>query len=246
MAVNAAPAGKTPAGRLAGRWVPWLVIGLWLVLTVVMGPLSGKLSSVTTDKAADTLPTGAESTKVAALEDSLPSGNDNTFVFVYHRDSGMTDADRATVERHYNALAKQYPPKVLLRAIVAPLVLMATVIVSFAAAFGGGRAGCPDRWKSCRTVKGSSPTTRSPRCSGERGGTDEIRDGPRPVPDQRTAVSSPAVSRASGAAGRSTRSSAPPRAERATVARPPWASTTRCTIDSPRPDPGNARALSAR
>ncbi|HUQ58806.1 hypothetical protein, partial [Lentzea sp.] len=70
MAVNAAPSGKTPAGRLAGRWVPWLVIGLWLVLTVVMGPLSGKLSSVTTDKAADTLPAGAESTKVAVLEDS--------------------------------------------------------------------------------------------------------------------------------------------------------------------------------
>ncbi|MEU3643272.1 MMPL family transporter [Lentzea sp. NPDC034063] len=108
MAVKAAPSGKKPAGR----WVPWLVIGLWLVLTVVMGPLSGKLSSVTTDKAVDTLPANAESTKVAALEDGLPGGNDNTFVFVYHRDSGMTDADRATVERHYDTLAKRYPPKV--------------------------------------------------------------------------------------------------------------------------------------
>ncbi|MET9232393.1 MMPL family transporter [Lentzea sp. NPDC003310] len=100
------------ATRLTGRWVPWLVIGLWLVLTVVMTPLSGKLSSVTTDKAVDTLPAGAESTKVAALEDSLPGGEDNTFVFVYHRDSGMTDADRATVERHYETLVKRYPPKV--------------------------------------------------------------------------------------------------------------------------------------
>ncbi len=133
---------------------------------------------------------------------------------------------------------------------------------------------------------------RSPRCNGERGGTDEIRDGaPDPVPDpfrgpavaalrscaRRGAGAGIAAScpggeprggarprghrpsparqgrgdghrgpcggprdRAGGAAaGRSTRSSAPPRAERATVARPPWASTTRCTIDSPRPDPGN-------
>src|SRR4051812_3490389 len=111
MAVNAAPSGEAPVGRLAGRWVPWLVIGLWLVLAAFMAPLSGKLSSVTTDSAADTLPASAESTKVAVLEDSLPGGDDNTFVFVYHRAGGMTAADRATVERHYSTLAKRYPPK---------------------------------------------------------------------------------------------------------------------------------------
>ncbi|MEU5703966.1 MMPL family transporter [Streptomyces aurantiacus] len=111
MAVNAAPSGETPAGRLAGRWVPWLVIGLWLVLAVGMVPLSGKLSSVTTDSAVDTLPASAESTKVAALDDKLPGGEENTFVFVYHRAGGMTDADRATVERHYDTLTKKYPPK---------------------------------------------------------------------------------------------------------------------------------------
>ncbi|WP_239158519.1 MMPL family transporter [Winogradskya humida] len=87
------------------------MIGLWLVLAVVMVPLSGKLSSVTTDKAVDTLPAGAESTKVAVLEDSLPGGEDNTFVFVYHRAGGLTGADRATIERHHNTLAGRYPPK---------------------------------------------------------------------------------------------------------------------------------------
>src|SRR5688500_4296046 len=112
MAVNAAPPGEAPPGRLAGRWVPWLVIGLWVALAAVMVPLSGKLSSVTTDSAADTLPASAESTKVAVLEDSLPGADDNTFVFVYRRDGGLTDADRATVERHYNTLALRYPPKV--------------------------------------------------------------------------------------------------------------------------------------
>src|ERR1044071_6358728 len=102
MAVKVAPSGEASAGRLAGRWVAWLVIGLWLVLAAVMGPLSGKLRSVTTDSAADTLPASAESTKVAVLEDSLPGGDDNTFAFVYHRADGMTAADRATVERHYD------------------------------------------------------------------------------------------------------------------------------------------------
>ncbi|MDY7090112.1 MAG: MMPL family transporter [Actinomycetota bacterium] len=100
-----------PPGRLASRWVPWLVIGLWMVLAAVMVPLSGKLSSVTTDKAVDALPASAESTKVAALEDSLPGGEDNTFVFVYHRTGGLTYADRATVQRHYDTLVKRYPPK---------------------------------------------------------------------------------------------------------------------------------------
>jgi RND superfamily putative drug exporter len=116
MAVNAAPSGETPPGRLTGRWVPWLVIGLWMVLAAVMVPLSGKLSSVTKDRAVDALPASAESTKVAALEDRLPGGEDNTFVFVYHRAGGVTDADRAAVERHYNTFAKRYPPKVAPRA----------------------------------------------------------------------------------------------------------------------------------
>lgn len=116
MAVNAAPSGETPPGRLAGRWVPWLVIGLWVVLAAVMVPLSGKLSSVTKDRAVDALPASAESTKVAALEDRLPGGEDNTFVFVYHRAGGVTDADRAAVERHYNTFAKRYPPTVAPRA----------------------------------------------------------------------------------------------------------------------------------
>jgi RND superfamily putative drug exporter len=111
MEFNAAPSTEAPPGRLTRRWVPWLVIGLWVALAAVMVPLSGKLSSVTTDRAVDTLPAGAESTKVAALEDSLPGGEDNTFVFVYHRAGGMTDADRATVERHYGTLAERYAPK---------------------------------------------------------------------------------------------------------------------------------------
>ncbi len=91
--------------------MPWLVIGLWLVLAAGMVPLSGKLSSVTTDSAVDTLPAGAESTKVAALDDSLPGGEDSTFVFVYHRAEGITAADQAAVQGHYDTLAKRYPPK---------------------------------------------------------------------------------------------------------------------------------------
>jgi len=112
MAVNVAPTKETPPGRLASRWVPWLVIGLWVALAAVMVPLSGKLSSVTKDRAVDALPASADSTKVAALEDKLPGGEENTFVFVYHRAGGVTADDRAAVEHHYNTMATRYPPKV--------------------------------------------------------------------------------------------------------------------------------------
>ncbi|MEU4243527.1 MMPL family transporter [Actinoplanes sp. NPDC026619] len=88
------------------------MIGLWVALAAVMVPLSGKLSSVTKDRAVDALPASAESTKVAALKDRLPGGEDNTFVFVYHRAGGVTDADRAAIERHYHTFAKRYPPQV--------------------------------------------------------------------------------------------------------------------------------------
>ncbi|WP_305783753.1 MMPL family transporter [Symbioplanes lichenis] len=111
MTAKVSPTKEAPPGRLAGRWVPWLVIGLWVALAAVMVPLSGKLSSVTTDKAVDALPASAESTKVAELEESLPGAEDNTFVFVYHRAGGLTAADNATVERHYDTLAERYPPK---------------------------------------------------------------------------------------------------------------------------------------
>ncbi|KUL27763.1 MMPL family transporter [Actinoplanes awajinensis] len=112
MAVNVAPTKETPPGPVPSRWVPWLVIGLWVALAAVMVPLSGKLSSVTKDRAVDALPASADSTKVAALEDKLPGGEENTFVFVYHRAGGVTADDRASVERHYNTMATRYPPKV--------------------------------------------------------------------------------------------------------------------------------------
>ncbi|WP_307831365.1 MMPL family transporter [Nucisporomicrobium flavum] len=87
------------------------MIGLWIVLAVVVGPFAAKLSSVTSDKVVDTLPASAESTRVAAIEDSQPDGDAETFVFLYHRDGALTAADRSAAERHYRDLVKRYPAK---------------------------------------------------------------------------------------------------------------------------------------
>lgn len=39
---------------------------------------------------------GADSTQVAKIQDTLPGGESTDLVLVYHRDGGLTAADRAT------------------------------------------------------------------------------------------------------------------------------------------------------
>ncbi|MDX3127639.1 hypothetical protein PV414_40350, partial [Streptomyces scabiei] len=63
---------------MGGRGGAWVGVGLWVVVGGGIVPVSGKVSSGTTDSAVDTLPAGAESTKVAVLDDRLPGGDSNT------------------------------------------------------------------------------------------------------------------------------------------------------------------------
>ncbi|MFF9041647.1 MMPL family transporter [Streptomyces sp. NPDC014892] len=85
--------------RTRRRAVPWLVLGLWVVLLAVVAPFAAKLSEVQNDRAVDYLPASADSTQVAKIEDRLPGGETTELVLVYHRDGGLTAADRGTAER---------------------------------------------------------------------------------------------------------------------------------------------------
>ncbi|MFD7405467.1 MMPL family transporter [Streptomyces sp. NPDC059866] len=78
------------------RALPWAVLGLWVGLLVLIAPFSGKLSDVQVNRAVDYLPTSADSTQVARIQDSLPGGEATSIVVVYHRDGGLTEADRTT------------------------------------------------------------------------------------------------------------------------------------------------------
>ncbi|CAM5302707.1 hypothetical protein SFUMM280S_10696 [Streptomyces fumanus] len=80
-------------------------------------------------------------------------------------DPSAGDADRGRV------------PGRLRRAARRPAGAVGPATLSTAPMAGGcgGRAGCPVQRQSCRTGNSRSPTTRSPRCNGERGGTDQIR-----------------------------------------------------------------------
>ncbi|WP_345570684.1 MULTISPECIES: MMPL family transporter [Streptomyces] len=87
-------AARTPTRRR--RAVPWAVLGLWLAALVLVGPLAGKFSDVQQNRAVDYLPDSADSTQVARVQDQLPGGEATDLVLVYHRDGGLTAADRQT------------------------------------------------------------------------------------------------------------------------------------------------------
>ncbi|WP_253209273.1 MMPL family transporter [Streptomyces niphimycinicus] len=87
------PSGPAPGGKRR-RSLPWALIAGWVLLLLVAVPFAGKLEGVKRDTAIDYLPAGADSTQVARLQERLPGGDTIDLVLVYHRDGGLTDADR--------------------------------------------------------------------------------------------------------------------------------------------------------
>ncbi|MFD8521057.1 MMPL family transporter [Streptomyces capillispiralis] len=82
--------------RTRRRAVPWAVVGLWLAALVLIGPFAGKFGEIQQNRAVDYLPDSADSTQVARIQDELPGGESTDLVLVYHRDGGLTAADRQT------------------------------------------------------------------------------------------------------------------------------------------------------
>ena len=88
--------GAEKTGTRRRRTVPWVVVGLWVAALVLVGPLAGKFGEVQQNRAVDYLPGSADSTQVARVQDELPGGESTDLVLVYHRDGGLTAADRRT------------------------------------------------------------------------------------------------------------------------------------------------------
>ncbi|WP_345200730.1 MMPL family transporter [Streptomyces lavendulae] len=92
--------------RTGGRRkvVPWGVLALWVIVIAVAGSFAGGLADVQRDRTADYLPSGADSTQVARLQEKLPGGEATGVLLVYHRDGGLTAGDRDTAERQVAAV----------------------------------------------------------------------------------------------------------------------------------------------
>ncbi|KOG40826.1 hypothetical protein AQJ84_12315 [Streptomyces resistomycificus] len=85
--------------------MPWLVLGLWIAVLALASPFASKLSDVQRDRAVDYLPASADSTQVAKIQERLPGGEATEMVVVYHRDGGLTAADRATAADQVKRIA---------------------------------------------------------------------------------------------------------------------------------------------
>ncbi|MFF7143070.1 MMPL family transporter [Streptomyces nodosus] len=88
-----------------GRFVPWTLLAMWLVVLALASPLAGKLSGVQQNRNVDYLPASADSTQVAEVQDKLPGGESTDMVVVYHRDGGLTGADRRTAAAQIDEIA---------------------------------------------------------------------------------------------------------------------------------------------
>ncbi|MFE1508857.1 MMPL family transporter [Streptomyces sp. NPDC058726] len=90
------------------RAVPWVVVGLWVAALVLVGPLAGKFGGAQQNGAVDYLPDSADSTQVARIQDELPGGESTDLVLVYHRDGGLTAADREVAAGQVAEVEKGY------------------------------------------------------------------------------------------------------------------------------------------
>ncbi|MCF6521703.1 MMPL family transporter [Streptomyces sp. JJ36] len=84
------------ARLVCGRRTKWLVLLLWLVLLVLLAPLSSKLMEAQDNQASSWLPGSAESTRVLEIADDFRPETMLTVV-LYVRESGLTPADRERI-----------------------------------------------------------------------------------------------------------------------------------------------------
>src|SRR5215207_1003351 len=88
---------RSIAGFASGRRSRWVVVGFWLLLAIVM-QMPGKVTDVTDDRISSYLPDDAAAIVAdKVIEERFPGGQTTSSVVVYHRDGGLTDADKQTI-----------------------------------------------------------------------------------------------------------------------------------------------------
>jgi putative drug exporter of the RND superfamily len=94
------------AGVPGGRWGKWVVVGFWIGVVAVAGPLAGRLNSAQQNDASAWLPQNAESTQVVALAKRFAPSDIFPALVVYERPHGpVTPADRAKAAADVKAFA---------------------------------------------------------------------------------------------------------------------------------------------
>jgi putative drug exporter of the RND superfamily len=100
----------------AGRRAKWIVFAIWFaVIFIAAGPanLPGKFEDAESNEATSYLPGDAESTKALDATESLQKGEIAPAVIIYRRETGLTAADRRTIEEDVGKMTKERFPGVI-------------------------------------------------------------------------------------------------------------------------------------
>jgi putative drug exporter of the RND superfamily len=87
------------AGFPGGRRTKFAMLAVWVVVLVAIGPLAGKFEDAQENDPADYLPANAESVRALDRLDGFPSDGEADAITAFHRDGGLTAADRAAIAR---------------------------------------------------------------------------------------------------------------------------------------------------
>lgn len=98
---------RTRGGVALRRW-KWIVLLGWVLMAVLATPLAEKIGDVEREDVAAFLPSGVESTEVAALIESAGGDEPSTALVVYAAESGrLTDADLAAITDQHALVAEE-------------------------------------------------------------------------------------------------------------------------------------------
>ncbi len=86
------------AQKIAGRRWKYVVLGIWVLLIVGLGPLAGKFEDAQKNEPSSFLPGSAESVKVLKATRTFAGGTVTPAVVVYRNPDGLTAAQRALVD----------------------------------------------------------------------------------------------------------------------------------------------------
>ena len=86
---------RTLAAFPGGRRAKWVVLAVWVILLLVLGPLAGKINSVQKNDVSAWLPKDAESTQVVTEAKRFWPTDTTPTVAIYERPAGITSADLA-------------------------------------------------------------------------------------------------------------------------------------------------------
>src|SRR3954447_7546379 len=106
------PVRRSLFSRPATRRAKWIVFALWFVAIFIAmsAKLPEKFEDAENNEASSYLPESAESTKALKATESLQKGEIAPAVIIYRRDSGLTQADFATIEADVGKMAgKRFP-----------------------------------------------------------------------------------------------------------------------------------------